>query len=456
LIRRTNAERYVASLKSEFSPRPITGEYQRLLRALRRFSPLRIVTTNIDECLERELAQCILVQRADIAQAIDLLRTASSFILKLHGSISAIETVVLTDEDYLGLTNDEAYVTLLGRLFGGVSLVLVGTSASEEYLVEVLRTNALVKGIFGDGPHFLISGGIPEHLPPSFRAIRYRASSSVGHRSVLQVLESVAPEEKRVDASIDVSLKSSYFLMDLFPPGTWRTSFNTILANGNSIMRGLGFDSSEFPAALATLHDILVSLTCFEKLYAPIETIGKFFYLLGEELVAELIRSDALDFIWWDAEEGISFDKDAIVGGLSTFVILSPQGEPLTLPQKLDEFIRLRVGADDTQKRTLLTLIAKATIRIREACESPIYQSVESLLSLPHVRRILGFSPYIEPRRVPRWLAHPVLRVARLTRTAETCRILGAASMKFPFGAGNLANALFATDITAVQDGADL
>lgn len=448
LARATRVERYVALLKSEFAPRPATPEYERFLRALGRFSPLRIVTTNFDECLERQLPHCTLIQRADIAQALDILKTADSFILKLHGSISAVETVVLTEEDYERLSTDERYLQLLERLFAQASLVCVGTSASEEYLLNLLRTNSRIKGAFGDGPHFLVSGTIPDNLPSSFRAIRYRASSAVGHRSAIKVLESVAPEEKRSDSRTEPSLNSAYFLIDLFPPGVpWQTSLTTTLANSKTMVRGLGFTNDELPAAPTTLHDVLVGLACFEKLYAPIETIGKLFFALGDTLVAELIRADALDFVWWDAEESISFEsKDAVVGGLNSFIINNPKNEPLSLQEKLATFIGFRRDAAEPQKRELLKLIAKATIRVREGFNSPICETIESLVSLPQVRHMLGFGGYTQPRRVPRWLAHPVLRVARLTRAAETCRFLGAASIKFPFGAATLANALFATE----------
>jgi hypothetical protein len=447
LMRAANNERFSALLKREFAPHPSSGEYERFIRALRRFTPLRIVTTNIDESLEQHLPHCAVVQRTDIAHALDLLGTTNSFIVKLHGSISSIESVVMSTEQYSALAQDQTYLALLARLFGSVSLVLVGTSASEEYLLTLLRNNKAHKGVFGDGPHFLMSGSIPEQLPPSFRAIRYRASSAIGHRSVLKVLESVAPEEKRADPEAEPSLKSAYFLMDLFPPGTWRTGLNTTLSNGATVIRGLGFEPDECPSAPVTLHDILVGLACFQKLCAPIETIGKLFYVLGEKLVAELIRTDALDLIWWEAEEGISFDKDAVIGGLSTFIIQSPTHKPLSLMEKLSSFIAFRAGADEREKHSLLELLCKATIRIRESEGSPIYESIESLLILPQVRRLVGLSHYTGRRRIPHWLAHPVLRVARLTRTVETARILGAASIKFPFGAANLANALFATDI---------
>jgi hypothetical protein len=329
--------------------------------------------------------------------------------------------------------------------------VCIGTSASEEYLLNLLRTNSRIKGILGDGPHFLVSGSIPENLPPSFRAIRYRASSPIGHRAAIKYLESVAPEEKRCDPSDKTPLKSAYFMIDLFPPGmAWETSKTTTLSNNGTMIRGLGLTNDEFPETSTTLHDILVGLACFDKLCAPIETIGKLFFALGETLVAELIRADTLDLVWWVAEESISFEsKSAVVGGLCSFLMNNPSNRSLTLQEKLAAFVKFRPDAPEHQKHEVLSLIAKATIRIREGLDSPICETIESLLGLPQVRRMIGFGRYTPPRKVPRWLAHPVLRVALLTRTAETCHLVGAASIKFPYGAATLANALFATETGA-------
>jgi NAD-dependent SIR2 family protein deacetylase len=107
LARATRTERYVSFLKSELAPRSSSPEYDRFLRALLRYSPLRIITTNLDERLEQHLPDCAVVQRADIAHAIAMLNGNNSFVLKLHGSISAVETAVLTEEDYGRLSEDE-------------------------------------------------------------------------------------------------------------------------------------------------------------------------------------------------------------------------------------------------------------------------------------------------------------------------------------------------------------
>ena len=211
-----------------------------------------------------------------------------------------------------------------------------------------------------------------------------------------------------------------------------------------SMIRGLGFTPDEMPSVPTTLHDFLVGLVCFAKIYTPLETLPKLVYLLGDTLM-DVLRDNALEFIWWDAEEGIALEGDNnLTGGLSSFVIQNPRGAALTLPEKIA--ITGLAFTSRAQARTYIAFIAKATNRMREGMGSQLCASIEASLSLPHVRRLLGMSMFTPPKCVPRWLAHPVLRAARLARAAETCQLLRACSIKFPFGATALANALFATE----------
>jgi hypothetical protein len=60
--------RYLTLLADTFRPKPITPLYERFLGSLSKFSPLYIVTTNVDEALERHLPDCTLVQRSDLTR----------------------------------------------------------------------------------------------------------------------------------------------------------------------------------------------------------------------------------------------------------------------------------------------------------------------------------------------------------------------------------------------------
>ena len=67
--RDTNPQRYKALLADSFRPRQTTPVYERFLAALKMADRLSIVTTNIDEALERSLPEFVLVQRSDLARA---------------------------------------------------------------------------------------------------------------------------------------------------------------------------------------------------------------------------------------------------------------------------------------------------------------------------------------------------------------------------------------------------
>ena len=399
-----------------------------------------------------------MIQRSDLAYANALIHSSTSFVAKLHGSISAVETTVFATEDYQRMVADESCLFSLQQLFSTLSLVVIGSSMSDDYLLTMLHENATVKKLFGDGPHFLITpSSTAKKLPGSFRAIRYDAHSAVGHRAAIHVLENVAPEHSPLESSSGTEpvRASAYFLIDLFPPNVpWTSAITTRLDSSEpsevkSIVRGLGFCADEVPANSTTLHDVLVALTCFEKIYAPFETVPKFAYLLGGDLFAQLIKERALEFIWWEAEEGVSFTNDlAVTGGISTFVIRNSVNDPLTLRQKLSTIMQV-VQVLPTQQDAFAKIVASGTTCIREDHTSPISATILHALRLPRVRRLLGFSRFVPHDVIPRWLAYPALRSARLVRAAETCRILKAASIKFPFGARTLGNTLLAMPIGA-------
>ena len=55
MCKNTNEQRYNVLLRKSFQQRTTTPVYQRFLDNLNAINPLRIVTTNIDDCLERNL-----------------------------------------------------------------------------------------------------------------------------------------------------------------------------------------------------------------------------------------------------------------------------------------------------------------------------------------------------------------------------------------------------------------
>lgn len=74
--------------------------YSRMVRAQQSIEPLHILTTNVDELLEHQLPDAITVQGSDIERISILLQDRKSFICKLHGTSSAVESMVFTKTGY--------------------------------------------------------------------------------------------------------------------------------------------------------------------------------------------------------------------------------------------------------------------------------------------------------------------------------------------------------------------
>ena len=74
------------------APRP-TPVFDRLILLLSSVSPLFLLTTNVDEALEKRLPY-ITIQRSDIERVPELISARTSFVGKLHGTVSSVETTV--------------------------------------------------------------------------------------------------------------------------------------------------------------------------------------------------------------------------------------------------------------------------------------------------------------------------------------------------------------------------
>jgi hypothetical protein len=70
-------------------------------------------------------------------------------------------------------------------------------------------------------------------------------------------------------------------------------------------------------------------------------------------------------------------------------------------------------------------------------------EMARSALLLPRVSRLLGFSDYVVPSQIPRWLAHPTIRFAHLVQTGLICDLLEIRAARVPFGGASLLSAAF-------------
>ncbi|GAG17581.1 unnamed protein product, partial [marine sediment metagenome] len=251
--------------------------------------PCFILTTNVDESLENNIPGVTVVQRSDIERCIHLLRKQQSFVGKLHGSISSIKTTVFTSDDYTTLIGESQYLNLLKHIFGETTVVFLGYSLGDQYVLDTLQSSAEQHGIFGDGPHFAVISDDDLSLPTSVRQIRYLPEPHLDHRSAMQILDTIrhyhvsdqqiiSQEAQKVVTLHE--LTSAYFISDIYPVGTWTTSqtLDTTGVDGESrqVIVGQGFTDLEMPSRISNpMHDLIVGLICFDVLYLPLSSLSR-------------------------------------------------------------------------------------------------------------------------------------------------------------------------------------
>ncbi len=157
LMKDADPPSYFRELTAAFGPSSHSPVYLRLLRSLKKIHPLHILTTNVDETLERNLDSTVTVQVSDVERIGGLVQSKQSFICKLHGTSSAAQSMVFTDDDYSRLIGKASYLATIRELFSLSTVVFVGYSLRDEYLVKLLLESESNHPLFGTGPHFLIT-----------------------------------------------------------------------------------------------------------------------------------------------------------------------------------------------------------------------------------------------------------------------------------------------------------
>lgn len=452
LCQETNPQSFYRVLVKNFPPKSPTPVYTRFIHEIGKIQPLQILTTNVDELLEKSLPNTITVQRSDIERINDLVKSRDSFVCKLHGSVSTVESTVFTSGDYERLVSNSTYRESLKDILRSATILFVGYSLQDGYLLQLLAQNAELKGLFGDGPHFAILPKKHPGLPENVLSIRYAPIPHKDHRSSIQVIEEIAVAESRrkiadsgVEAVVSQELKSAHLLFDILPPGQWITSETANLDNKSQMIVGMGFSTVELPPERPTAtHDLLVALLCFDSVYAPLFTIPRIYRLVGSELFWELVNTNALKFVHWMQQEGIIFPgADAISeGDLGSFSRFNPNLKEWTVEQDI------RLSLEATSERANITdehlnTIANHTGVFGPSEDWSIPSTVRGLLLRPSVRKMLGISGGTSVNSFARWQAFPLLRLAYLVRLGWTCQHLGIGSAKLDFGTAELAGPAF-------------
>lgn len=461
LCKSTNSKRFFSAIENTFSAKRPSSVYKRFIEILAGIQPCYILTTNVEHCLENNLVGINIVERSDLERCIDLLQKKHSFVCKLHGSVSHIESTVFTKEDYEDILKDERYLSLIRHIFTECIIVFFGYSLNDQYVIDSLIASASNKQIFGDGPHFAVVHEPSDFsLPENVRLIRYSSEPHRDHRAAITVLDIIRTAKNygniRVSSdagslSDNASFTSAYYISDIYPPGTWTTtqSIEGTGDGGNSrnIIVGQGFIESEMPSTTYTaMHDLIVGLTCFAIVYFPFSALYRVHELLGPDLFWHLVKEDAIRFIYYCDEPGVIYSSTTsyLGGDIGMITAINQEGQPLSF---LDRIKKEKIT--DAQLKILEEKIE--TIDTRK--EADIANLTRGALLHPSVKQLLGISDEVLPTSIPRWVLFPVLRLAHVIRVGVACNHFHIAATKIPFGGEKLANVAFS--VAAARDWAN-
>ncbi len=473
LCKQTNGRRYRQMLSTTFCPREPQPVYDRFRRALTQFDPLSILTTNVDEMLEKSLPQATVVSNSDLERTGDLLHTRTPYIAKLHGRIDRITSLVFTSDDYRELVQDKTYLHFLQSILSTTSVIFIGYSLRDNYVVSLLKETDHLSSLFGDGPHFAFTQQESTSLPPSVHIIRYSSAIHKDHRYPINLLEDVircrkeqpsissaigpeielkSPEIRPPDESerAESNVHSAHMLSFVVPPGTWTTS-QTITASTESgkkrqFIIGPGFTTEELPFGRSTaMHDLLVGLLCFDEVIAPLPTIGHIHNLIGSDWFWLLVNNDILKLVHWESSVSIVFsDPEDIAGGcLETFQLVTSNEGETEIATAIQRQIQPGVGKE-IRGKSLIAGLEQKVLTISKDEEGGTIGHVHDLLTRPFIRSLIGMSDGTPANSIARWQVFPVLRLASIVRIGTACRLMNIGSVRLDFGFSEVAGPVFA------------
>ena len=466
-----NKPRYLSFLSDQFCPKHSNGVYRRFIRALSKLSPAYIVTTNVDEALEYSLPELITVQRSDIERLPQLLHQRKSFICKLHGSASSVETMIFSKSDYEAIQQNDFYQDAVRSILTNATVLFLGYGLRDEYLFRSLEKSSAERPLFGTGPHFIITSEDRIGLPATVRRIRYVAEVA-DHRDALQALEVLVDFDPNQtvsalnhDAVSTNSHKSLYFIADLIPPGTVTTSQTMLITSQfgstHQVIVGEGYVNGEVELYnYSALHDIVVGLICFDIVCISIDHLSQVHDLLGSEAFWIFVRSGSLRLVIPPSTPAITFpDEQAPVGYLSTFhpaTITSATNEPglMGISERIRKQI-LPVTGKENEAEELIQFLASSVLDGITGYDlsNSLADKTRGALMNPSIRRMLGISPGMPRDAVPRWMSFPILRLAKVINNGLICQKIQASSTRMIWGSEKLASVAFSA--TASNEWAD-
>ena len=420
LCKSLNSAQYYRFLAQSFAPRASTTEYDRFIVLLNRLAPTYVVTTNVDESLENRINQTSVLQRSDITRSLDLLIEGSSFLAKLHGTVSAIETVVFTDDEYRQLVGEASYVQVLKHLFAASTVVFLGYGVADDYVLRLLVENDNEMRLFGSGPHFVVTAAEQTTIAGVNR-IAYETKRYQDHRSAMTILDFIwqskrliedrgalvsVSEGARAPAGRQTSGPTGYFISDF---GT-RDFFTTAIAERSEeamtieVSIGLGFSKEEWPQTKdgiavgdSSVHDLIVGLICFDTVYIPLSALGKAHQLIPHDRLWRLVESHSLHFIHIEHLPAVVRSPAGLFGEVG---LLRIQSRDNAIPRTISEVIRSQVTAvhgKEAEAEKLFAEEEKQTVAFQDAERLEIASLVKNALLMPDIARLLGISDAILP-----------------------------------------------------------
>lgn len=462
-MRTSDSALYYFCLTEAFAPRQPTPVYERMLRVLDRIEPMHILTTNVDESLERHLPEPEVIQRSDVERLPQLLGEGKPFICKLHGSISAVETVVFSARDYTAVQTDTSFVNAIHSVLANCSVLFLGYGLQDDHVIVELKHGAKTHPLFGIGPHFIVMPEGSSRVLASVRRINYRVDPA-DHRSALLTLETVAHMQASQDATTvtsesaeigEPSRDSVYYIGDFLPWGKYTTA-QTITASGRSGTRefivGEGYVDDEVVLHdYSALHDVVVGLLCFDVTCLSTDYLGRLHNLLSSFWFWRFVEIEAIRLIVPPDEPIVVFPRPgALVGKIETVKLGAESSTAESFKERtVAERIRLQLtplsGKEKTAEKQMERL-ASMTMDLTHALTSEqLGGMTRGWMVNPSVRRLLGISGGTPIGAVPRWLAFPILRLAGAIRKGVICQHIGASATRMLLGSEMLASVAFST-----------
>ena len=468
-MRACNSALYFSCLANAFGNRAPTPVYRRLLRVLARLIPTRVLTTNVDELLEGNLKKTETIQRSDLERIPSLLSSDVDFVAKLHGSVSAVETMIFSEQDYEEIKADAPFLNALRSTFELSTVLFIGYGLRDQHVIAALQEGADAHPLFGTGPHFIV---VPENstaVPNFVRRISF-IPEPPDHRSALLTLESVAdaraepqpelrPEprppfiEPQPEVPKIVAGESICFIGDLLPWGKHTTS-QTVLATAPSgereLLIGEGYvDGEVILHDYSALHDVVVGLLCFDVVCLSIDHLPRLYNLLGSAWFWRFVDAEAVRLVVPPHEPAVVFQEPgALVGRISAFQVWSRSDtldslESRTLSDRIRQYLKPISGRETAAARKI-ELLESTTIDLAHVVTTEQLSAMARRAMMhPSIRQLLGISGGTPLGSVPRWLAFPVIRLAGLIRKGIICQNIDAISTRTVLGTETLASSAF-------------